>query len=212
MKIWMDGCFDMMHFGHANVFRQAKHLGSKLIVGVSSNEEIEKHKGICVMDDKERYFMVESCRWVDEIRRDVPYVPNIKYVLEQGCKLIVHGDDLAISVSGDDCYTEARKLSMYKEVSRTKFVSTTDMVGRMLLQRNINIDKAEYNKKANASPESEYSQEKQQYLDDLLRKFELPQKNKNSDQKAVYIDGTFDLFHPGHASLLKKCKDNGWFV
>ena len=212
MIIWMDGCFDMMHFGHANVFRQANDLGNKMIVGVHSNKEIEKHKGICVMDEEERYFMVESCRWVDKIRRDVPYVPNIQYVIEQGCNLIVHGDDLAISESGDDCYTEARKLNMYKEVSRTKFVSTTDMVGRMLLQRNINIDKAEYKEKTILSLESEYSQDKQQYLDELLVKFKLPEINKESGQKAVYIDGTFDLFHPGHASLLKKCKDNGWYV
>jgi len=44
VRVWVDGCFDMVHFGHANALRQAKGLGTKLIVGVHSDEEIAKHK------------------------------------------------------------------------------------------------------------------------------------------------------------------------
>jgi ethanolamine-phosphate cytidylyltransferase len=44
IRVWVDGCFDMVHFGHANALRQAKKLGTKLIVGVHSDEEIAKHK------------------------------------------------------------------------------------------------------------------------------------------------------------------------
>ena len=44
VRVWVDGCFDMVHFGHANALRQAKQLGTKLIVGVHSDEEIAKHK------------------------------------------------------------------------------------------------------------------------------------------------------------------------
>lgn len=44
IRVWVDGCFDMVHFGHANALRQAKQLGTKLIVGVHSDEEIAKHK------------------------------------------------------------------------------------------------------------------------------------------------------------------------
>jgi ethanolamine-phosphate cytidylyltransferase len=43
--IWVDGCFDMMHFGHANALRQARELGDYLIVGVHSDKEIERVKG-----------------------------------------------------------------------------------------------------------------------------------------------------------------------
>ena len=39
------GCFDLMHFGHANAFRQAKALGDVLIVGLNTDEEILKYKG-----------------------------------------------------------------------------------------------------------------------------------------------------------------------
>lgn len=210
MRIWMDGCFDLMHFGHSNVFRKGRKLGDKLIVGVSSSSEIEKHKGICAMRDDERYFMVKSCRWVDEIIENAPYVPNINFVIEQECGLIVHGDDPAISKTGDDCYSEAKKINIYKEVSRTKFVSTTEMVGRMLLQRNSRILENNFASKDICIPEHSYNQEKDKYIDDLLEKFKL--KEKKLKGKVVYIDGTFDLFHPGHASLLKKCKNSQYFV
>jgi ethanolamine-phosphate cytidylyltransferase len=36
IRIWMDGAFDMMHFGHFNAFRQGKALGTYLIVGMGA--------------------------------------------------------------------------------------------------------------------------------------------------------------------------------
>ena len=40
--VWMDGAFDVMHFGHANAFRQGRPLGTRLVVGVNSSRTIEQ--------------------------------------------------------------------------------------------------------------------------------------------------------------------------
>lgn len=45
IRVWMDGVFDMMHYGHVNAFRQGRSLGTHLIVGVNSDETITKCKG-----------------------------------------------------------------------------------------------------------------------------------------------------------------------
>ena len=45
VRVYMDGCFDMMHYGHCNALRQARALGDELIVGVISDEEIKANKG-----------------------------------------------------------------------------------------------------------------------------------------------------------------------
>jgi cytidyltransferase-like protein len=47
----MDGAFDMMHYGHMNAFRKGRALGTKLIVGVNSDETISICKGAhaCVL-------------------------------------------------------------------------------------------------------------------------------------------------------------------
>ena len=37
-RIYIDGCFDLMHSGHFNAIRQAKELTEHLVVGVVSDE------------------------------------------------------------------------------------------------------------------------------------------------------------------------------
>lgn len=55
IRVYMDGCFDLMHYGHANALRQAKALGDELVVGLVSNEEIVTNKGPPVLSMEERY-------------------------------------------------------------------------------------------------------------------------------------------------------------
>ena len=45
VRVWCDGCYDIMHFGHANQLRQAKAMGDYLIVGVHNDSDIKHHKG-----------------------------------------------------------------------------------------------------------------------------------------------------------------------
>ena len=44
VRIWMDGAFDMMHYGHMNAFRQGRALGTHLVVGVNSDKSITECK------------------------------------------------------------------------------------------------------------------------------------------------------------------------
>lgn len=55
IRVYMDGCFDLMHYGHANALRQAKALGDELVVGIVSDEEIIANKGPPVLSMEERY-------------------------------------------------------------------------------------------------------------------------------------------------------------
>lgn len=136
IRIWMDGAFDMFHYGHMNAFRQGKSCGTYLIVGVNSDESITRCKGAPVMNDDERLAAVSGCRFVDEVVKDVPYIMNeeyINHIIEKyKIDFVVHGDDPCI-VDGKDVYETAKRLGKYKTIPRTEGISTTDIVGRMLL-------------------------------------------------------------------------------
>ncbi len=123
----------MVHFGHANACRQAKALGDYLIVGVHSDEEISKHKGPPVFNEQERYKMVRGIKWVDEVIENAPYVTSLDTLDKHECDFCVHGDDITLTADGIDTYHIVKTAKRYREVKRTQGVSTTDLVGRMLL-------------------------------------------------------------------------------
>ena len=67
VRVYMDGCFDVMHYGHDNALRQARALGDQLVLGLISDDEIRRAKGPPVLDYKERKTLVGANKWVDEV-------------------------------------------------------------------------------------------------------------------------------------------------
>ena len=133
VRTYIDGCFDIMHSGHYNAIRQAKQLTDILVVGVHSDEEILKHKGPPVMNNDERLATVRACKWVDEVVFDTPYNPSLELLDKLHCEYVVHGDDMSTTADGRDAYEEVKQAGRMKIVKRTEGISTTDIVGRLLL-------------------------------------------------------------------------------
>ncbi|EAU33370.1 hypothetical protein ATEG_06826 [Aspergillus terreus NIH2624] len=132
-RIWVDGCFDFSHHGHAGAMLQARRLGTELYVGVHSDQAILENKGPTVMTLDERVAAVEACRWVTRCVPHAPYVTYLPWVSHYGCKYVVHGDDITSDSNGDDCYRFVKAAGRFRVVKRTPGISTTDLVGRMLL-------------------------------------------------------------------------------
>lgn len=62
------GVYDMFHIGHLNVIRRAKEQCDYLIVGVSTDELVQKEKNKTpVIPYKERAAIVGALKYVDEV-------------------------------------------------------------------------------------------------------------------------------------------------
>ncbi|KAL9645078.1 hypothetical protein ABK040_004569 [Willaertia magna] len=223
--VWLDGCFDMMHFGHANAIRQAYKIypKCKLIVGVHSDEEILRHKGPTVMTANERYEHVRSCKWVDEVVEDAPYVTDLEMLKKYGVTDCVHGDDISFDENGEDSYKAIRQAGLMKIVPRTEGVSTTDVVNRMLklskyrdaIKSGVNINDLSEDLKpeVNQFQVSPYTRSRQHYPTvHQIVQFAEDIKPPKPGAKIVYVDGAFDMFHTGHIEYLKEAKKFGDYL
>ncbi|ADM12574.1 ethanolamine-phosphate cytidylytransferase [Encephalitozoon intestinalis ATCC 50506] len=200
-KVWADGCFDMFHYGHANALRQSKALGDYLIAGVHSSLSINREKGLPVMEDDERYEVVQRCRYVDEIVKDAPFVTEMSMVREYGASIVAHGNDIILDSKGQDSYFQVRRTGIFREVERTVGISTTETVGRMMLK----------NRGTCLDGEHKESNKNSRYHDQLLELFVSSMKRERKG-KVVFIDGNFDLFHAGHVVSLKIAREMGDYL
>ena len=65
-KVFVSGCYDLLHSGHVEFFRQAAQYGD-LYVGIGSDETILHYKGHRTLyDENERLFMVKAIRYVKD--------------------------------------------------------------------------------------------------------------------------------------------------
>lgn len=83
--IFVNGCFDVLHPGHIQLFEYAKSLGDYLIVAIDSDEKVAQMKGkerpIFCQDDRAK--TLEAIRYID-----VVHIFNSKEELEDLIKTI----------------------------------------------------------------------------------------------------------------------------
>eukprot|EP00930_Biecheleria_cincta_P087929 TRINITY_DN77168_c0_g1_i1.p1 TRINITY_DN77168_c0_g1~~TRINITY_DN77168_c0_g1_i1.p1 ORF type:complete len:409 (+),score=55.42 TRINITY_DN77168_c0_g1_i1:33-1229(+) len=216
VRIFLNGCFDLMHVGHFNALRQAKSLfiqrGFKKVVmvaGIHSDAAIARQKGPPMMTDEERIAVLRATKWVDEIVTALPYVSmSAKMADILHVQWICHGDDMPVCKGGGGMYSDAIEKERFQLLKRTEGISTTQIVERLL--------------ERDGASSREGSEVKS--LDSVLAttqrltQFALPsdplqsQKLLSSAQRVVYVPGTFDLMHPGHVGLLEQAAKLGDYV
>lgn len=216
MRMWVDGCFDLLHFGHANAIRQTYLLGMELqsggggvevLVGCHSDDEILRVKGPSIMKEEERYEALRACKWVTYVVENAPYSTRLKDILRFEADFVVHGDDIALDADGNNAYQEIIDSGRLKVVKRTEGISSTELVGRMLLcTKNHQLRSLEDVQLSNAFRRSNF----------LTTNRKIMQFSNNSvpqpGQKIVYVDGSFDLLHVGHLHVLKEAKKYGDYL
>lgn len=96
-KVFVSGCYDLLHSGHVEFFRQASQFGD-LYVGIGSDKTIEALKGHKTMySEQERLFMVRAIRYVKEAYINqgsgfLDFLPTLD---------MVHPDCLVVNEDGD---------------------------------------------------------------------------------------------------------------
>lgn len=68
-NIWTNGCFDILHAGHIELFKFAKKLGSSLYVGIDSDDRIRLKKGNDrpINKEQDRLSMLMAIKYIDSV-------------------------------------------------------------------------------------------------------------------------------------------------
>ena len=69
MKVWTNGCFDILHRGHIELFRYAKSLGDELVVGIDTDAKVmlDKGKDRPINNLQDRMYMLQSIKYIDKV-------------------------------------------------------------------------------------------------------------------------------------------------
>lgn len=125
MRVFTNGCFDILHKGHIELLAYCKSLGH-VTVGLNSDDSVKRLKGSSrpINTESDRKGILEAIRYVDEVvifGEDTPY----ELLLRLKPDVIVKGGDYrAHEVIGSD-------LCEVRIFETVKGHSTTNIINRL---------------------------------------------------------------------------------
>lgn len=151
-KVFVSGCYDMLHSGHVAFFKEASRYGD-LYVGIGSDKTIEElKKRKTVYSEKERLYMVKAIRYVtdafinpgsgmldfletlDKVRPDV-FVVNSDGSSEDKRKLCEErGIEYVVLERTPDAGLEARSTTSLRKGTKSHLPYRIDIAGTWIDQ------------------------------------------------------------------------------
>jgi D-beta-D-heptose 7-phosphate kinase/D-beta-D-heptose 1-phosphate adenosyltransferase len=125
MKIWMNGCFDILHHGHFRMIKYASSLGS-LKIGIDSDHRIREMKG----NDRpfhsqtERFYNLKSIKGVNSahiFNTDTELIELIR--LYKPDIFVIGGDYRNKPIIGSEYAKEIRYFDRIEGFSTTKILN-----------------------------------------------------------------------------------------
>jgi len=129
IRVYVDMVADLFHVGHLNLIQSARKFGDTLIVGIHSDEDVSSYKRMPIINEKDRYEMVRSCRYVDEVIEEAPLKITKEFLEKNKIDFVVHGDDVSEELKRQ--HQVPLELGIVKYVPYTKGTSTTEIIGKI---------------------------------------------------------------------------------
>lgn len=123
--VWMNGCFDVLHYGHFKLIEYAASLGDKLFIGIDSDKRVKELKG----EDRpfhtqsEREFNLRQIRGVSDviIFNTKEELDNLIYYLKPDI-FVIGSDYKDKPIIGGEHAKEIRFFDRIAEYSTTKIL------------------------------------------------------------------------------------------
>jgi choline-phosphate cytidylyltransferase len=134
VRIYVDGIFDLYHFGHAELFEQAKKMYPNVyvIAGVMSDIDTLSNKGPTVMNEDERAMSVSHCKWVDEVIKCPPWIADQKFIEKYNIDYLAHDSKSYPVGSPKDPHKFIKENGYFVETKRSENISTSDLITRII--------------------------------------------------------------------------------
>ncbi|GAA5889504.1 hypothetical protein JCM5296_005968 [Sporobolomyces johnsonii] len=134
VRIYADGVYDLLHYGHMLQLRQCKLAfpSVHLLVGVCSSSLVREHKANPVLTSEERYESMRHIRWVDEVVEDAPWTVDQDFIDKWQIDYVAHDEEPYASAGQDDCYAYAKSIGAFLPTKRTNGISTSELLQRIV--------------------------------------------------------------------------------
>lgn len=129
VNVFCNGVYDLCHVGHMNIFRVAASYGTRLIVGVHNDEDVESYKRKPTMNHKERCDAVSKQKFVDQVIPNCPLNLTKEFIKQHNIHIVVCSEEY--DKPDDEYYRAARELGILRVLPRTEGISTTDLRNRI---------------------------------------------------------------------------------
>lgn len=141
--VFTNGCFDILHAGHIDLLEKAKQLGTKLIVGINSDESVRAIKGSPrpFVSENARAEVLRGLRCVDEVFIFNESTPQ-KLIEKIKPNVLVKGGDWSIDqIIGAD-FVQKNGGKVYSMPIKAGY-SSTSIVEKIIQSQEIEIIKSQ---------------------------------------------------------------------
>ena len=117
------GTFDVFHIGHLNILMRARQLGSRLVVGVSTDAlNVRKKNRAPLYGEQDRLAIISQLKCVDEVFYEEALEKKREYLLFHKADVLVMGDDWY------GRFDEFSDICRVVYLERTPGISTTELI------------------------------------------------------------------------------------